>query len=80
MDELLSMAIEKNASVLVTGYADKSGSAETNMKLSERRAKAVVDELVRLGVNPQRIEMVAAGGVDTLTPAEYNRRATVELK
>lgn len=77
---LAQLAIDKNASVLVTGYADKSGSAETNMKLSERRAKAVVDELVRLGVNPQRIEMVAAGGVDTLTPAEYNRRATVELK
>jgi len=77
---LAQLAIEKNASVLVTGYADKSGKPETNMKLSERRAQAVADELVRLGVNRQRIEVVAAGGVDTLTPAEYNRRATVELK
>lgn len=77
---LAQLAIDKNASVLVTGYADKSGNADANMKLSERRAKAVADELVRLGVNPQRIEVVAAGGVDTLTPAEYNRRATVELK
>lgn len=77
---LAQLAIEKNASVLVTGYADRSGNAETNMKLSERRAQAVADELVRLGVNRQRIEVVAAGGVDTLTPAEYNRRATVELK
>lgn len=77
---LAELAIEKNASVLVTGYADKSGNADANMKLSERRAKAVADELVRLGVNRQRIEIVAAGGVDTLKPAEYNRRATVELK
>ena len=77
---LAQLAIEKNASVLVTGYADKSGNADANMKLSERRAQAVADELVRLGVNRQRIEVVAAGGVDTLTPAEYNRRATVELK
>ena len=77
---LAQLAIDKNASVLVTGYADKSGNADANMKLSERRAQAVADELVRLGVNPQRIEVVAAGGVDTLTPAEYNRRATVELK
>ena len=77
---LAELAIEKNAHVLVTGYADTSGSAETNMKLSERRAQAVADELVRLGVNPQRIEVVAAGGVDTLKPAEWNRRATVELK
>ena len=77
---LAELAIEKNASVLVTGYADKSGKADANMKLSERRAQAVADELVRLGVNLQRIEVVAAGGVDTLKPAEYNRRATVELK
>ena len=77
---LAELAIEKNASVLVTGYADKSGKADANMKLSERRAQAVADELVRFGVNRQRIEVVAAGGVDTLKPAEYNRRATVELK
>jgi outer membrane protein OmpA-like peptidoglycan-associated protein len=51
-----------------------------NRRLSERRAQAVADELKRLGVNPQRIEVVAAGGVDTLTPAEYNRRVTVELR
>ena len=77
---LAELAIEKNASVLVTGYADKSGNADANMKLSERRVQAVADELVRLGVNRQRIEIVAAGGVDTLKPAEYNRRATIELK
>ena len=77
---LAQLAIEKNASVLVTGYADKSGNPDANLKLSERRAKAVADELVRLGVDPQRIEVVAVGGVDTLTPVEYNRRATVELK
>ena len=77
---LAQLAIDKNASVLVTGYADKSGNADANMKLSEHRAQAVADELVRLGVNPQRIEVVAAGGVDILTPVEYNRRATVELK
>ena len=77
---LAQLAIDKNASVLVTGYADKSGSAEANMKLSERRAQAVADELVRLGVSRFRIEVVAAGGVDTLKPAEYNRRATIELR
>ena len=77
---LAELAIDKNASVLVTGYADKSGNADANMKLSERRAQAVADELVRLGVNRQRIEIVAAGAVDTLKPAEYNRRATIELK
>ena len=77
---LAQLAIDKNASVLVTGYADKSGNAEANQKLSERRAQAVADELVRLGVSKFRIEVVGAGGVDTLKPAEYNRRATIELR
>jgi outer membrane protein OmpA-like peptidoglycan-associated protein len=77
---LAELAISKNAHVLVTGYADMSGSPEKNLKLSEKRANAVADELVRLGVSRDRIEVVAAGGVDTLKPAEYNRRATVELR
>ncbi len=77
---LAQLAIDKNASVLVKGYADKSGNAEANQKLSERRAQAVADELVRLGVSKFRIEVVGAGGVDTLKPAEYNRRATIELR
>ena len=77
---LAQLAIDKNASVLVTGYADKSGNAEANQKLSEHRAQAVADELVRLGVSKFRIEVVGAGGVDTLKPAEYNRRATIELR
>ena len=77
---LAQLAIDKNASVLVTGYADKSGNADANQKLSERRAQAVADELLRLGVSKSRIEVVGAGGVDTLKPAEYNRRATIELR
>ena len=73
----------KNAGcrVVVTGYADsKTGGAERNRKLSELRAQAVADELVRLGVGREKIEVVAAGGVDTLAPADNNRRATIELK
>ena len=36
---LAQLAIDKNASVLVTGYADKSGNAEANQKLSGRRCR-----------------------------------------
>jgi outer membrane protein OmpA-like peptidoglycan-associated protein len=78
---LAELAIDKKAYVVVTGYADsKTGTAEGNQKLSERRAQAVADELVRLGVSRERIEVVGAGAVDTVSPAEYNRRAIVELK
>jgi hypothetical protein len=33
-----------------------------------------------MGVSRDNIEVVAAGGVNTLSPINYNRRATVEIK
>ena len=71
----------KNGKFVVTGYADsKTGSAAFNQKLSQKRAETVADELVKMGVSRDNIEIVAAGGVDNLTPISYNRRATVEIK
>ena len=71
----------KDAKFVVTGYADsKTGSAAYNQKLSQKRAETVADELVKMGVSRDNIEIVAAGGVDNLTPISYNRRATVEIK
>ncbi|MBO6144232.1 MAG: OmpA family protein [Prevotella sp.] len=79
--ELAKVAKDNDVKVVVTGYADSNtGSADYNRRLSEQRAEAVAAELVKLGIARDRIETVAAGGVDTLTPATYNRRATVELK
>ena len=71
----------KDAKFVVTGYADsKTGSASYNQKLSQKRAEAVANELVKMGVNRDNIEIVAKGGVADLTPISYNRRATVEIK
>ena len=70
-----------NAKIVVTGYADsKTGNANYNQTLSEKRANAVADALVNMGVDRSNIEINAAGGVDTLSPISFNRRATVELK
>ncbi len=74
-------AIENNANILVTGYADSAtGNAEYNQTLSEKRAETVADELVKMGVSPDNIETVGKGGVADLSPVSYNRRVTVELK
>lgn len=74
-------AKEYNCRIVVTGYADSAtGSAETNQKLSEARAAVVADELVKLGVDRDMITTVGRGGVDTLTPNSYNRRAIVNLE
>lgn len=70
-----------NAKIAVTGYADsKTGNANINQSLSQKRAEAVADALVNMGIDRANIETSAAGGVDTLSPISFNRRATVELK
>jgi outer membrane protein OmpA-like peptidoglycan-associated protein len=81
VSDLAKVAKENNSKIVVTGYADsKTGSANYNQKLSEKRANAVADELVKMGIDRNNIEIVAAGGVKTLSPISYNRRATVEIK
>ena len=81
VQELANIAKDKDAKIVVTGYADsKTGSTNFNQKLSEKRAETVKAELVKMGVKESNIETVAAGGVNTLNPFSYNRRATVEIK
>ena len=78
--ELVAVAKQQGAKLLVTGYADsQTGSAERNSLLSQQRAEAVVAEIVKMGFAREQIETVAAGGVDTLSPTTYNRRATVKI-
>ena len=77
---LAKYAIENNNNLLVTGYADSAtGSPAHNQVLSEKRAKRVADELVKMGVSESKISQEAMGGVDILSPISYNRRATVQV-
>ena len=79
--ELAEYAKANNSKIVVTGYADsKTGSAEYNQKLSEKRAETVANELVKMGVNRDNIITEAKGGVMNLSPFSYNRRATVKIQ
>lgn len=81
VENLANCAKENGSTIVVTGYADsKTGSASLNQTLSEKRAEAVKAALVDMGVDASKIQTVANGGVDTLSPISYNRRATVEIK
>ncbi|HVN21391.1 MAG TPA: OmpA family protein [Dongiaceae bacterium] len=60
--------------VEVTGYADASGSAEVNTKLSEDRARAVITYLMQQGGVPVR-HIVAPGAM-----GEYGAAASNETK
>lgn len=77
---LADYAKANGSKLTVTGYADSAtGSDEVNRKLSESRASAVADELVKMGVDRARIVTVGKGGVDELSPVSFNRRATVQV-
>lgn len=79
--EVAEYAKANNKKILVTGYADsKTGSAEFNQQLSEKRAQVVADELVKMGVNRDNIIVEGKGGVDMISPFSYNRRVTVKIQ
>jgi outer membrane protein OmpA-like peptidoglycan-associated protein len=61
--------------VEVVGYADATGSAEVNTKLSEDRAKAVVTYLMQQGGVPVR-HIVAPGAMGEYGPAASNETKT----
>lgn len=73
-------AKDNDRNLLVTGYADSAtGSPAHNQVLSENRAKTVAGELEKMGVESSKISTVGKGGVDTLSPVSFNRRATVQV-
>ena len=81
LQSLVDVAKANDKTLVVTGSADSAtGSANLNQKLSEKRAQAVKDELVKMGVSESKIEVVAKGGVADIDPTAYNRRAVVEVK
>ncbi len=49
------MKAEPETMVKITGYTDNIGSAQYNLKLSERRAKAVRDYLIEKGIEDKRV-------------------------
>jgi peptidoglycan-associated lipoprotein len=47
--------------VLVEGHCDERGTDEYNRALGVRRAGAIRDELVRLGIDPGRVDTISFG-------------------
>ena len=57
-----------SARIDVTGFTDTSGSAEYNLRLSERRAQMVAAELERLGVPATDLVVIGRGEEDLRVP------------
>ena len=81
--------------ILVTGHADRFGSAKYNQKLSERRANTVKEYLVFKGIQASRIDAEGKGETQPITKAgdckgaksakviaclQPDRRVDVEMK
>ena len=55
------MKNQKNVKLRIEGNCDERGSAEYNLALGERRAKAAAKYLTTLGVQPERLSVVSFG-------------------
>ena len=63
----------------IVGHTSEEGSPTFNQKLSEKRAKAVVDFLVARGISPDRLEYEGKGSSEPLEAGnnEVNRRTQI---
>lgn len=74
-----------HSKMVVAGYTDSMGDINYNIDLSQRRAQAVADQLVKEGVNPEQLTAVGHGSrnpIATNKTAEgraQNRRVEVEI-
>ena len=80
VEALAKYAKTNNSKIMVTGFADSAtGTPQINQKLSVKRAEIVKGELIKMGVHANNISTQAHGGVETLSPISFNRRATVQI-
>ena len=72
--------------VEITGYADRNGDAESNLKLSQRRSLQVRNLLAQMGVDNTRITTVAYGETRPLSNEPtfetdfFDRRVILRLR
>lgn len=71
--------------IRIAGHTDSTGSADYNQRLSERRAEAVKNALVGMGVNPSRLTTIGYGKAkpiaenNTEAGRQQNRRVEVRI-
>lgn len=87
LDRLIETAMRcPNATIEVAGHTDSDGEEAANQALSERRAQAVVDYLVRAGLPANRFTSIGYGSTQPLAGNEsedgkaQNRRIEFVVK
>ncbi|ADP72649.1 OmpA/MotB domain protein [Rhodomicrobium vannielii ATCC 17100] len=81
--ELAAIVANSDIRLLVVGFTDSLGQSERNQQLGQERAKAVVDELVKLGVAEDRLATVSRRTETVITTetgaTSNNRRVEFQL-
>jgi len=76
---------QQAAHIIIVGHTDTVGSRAYNQRLSERRALAVKNQMVRAGLDEEQITVVGRNFADPLVPTgpgvrePQNRRAVIDL-
>ena len=67
LEQIKSVLLENpKGNILIQGYTSSDGGEDYNIDLSRRRAEAVLEYLVDLGVPPIRLEVEGYGELDPL--------------
>ncbi len=75
-----------HVNILIAGYTDNVGSATYNLRLSQRRAKVVLDYLVSKGIASGRMQFQGFGNTHPISDNQIpegraaNRRTEIEIK
>lgn len=86
LDELLKVLKKTSVRIHVKGHTDNVGTTTANLKLSQDRAKAVVNYLVKHGIDKKIISYEGFGSEHPLTTNDteegraMNRRVEFELR
>lgn len=83
----LATNLEKypNTRIMVVGHTDSQGGSERNLDFSERRAQAIANLLVEVGVNRARLTALGRGDAepiatnDTDAGRQWNRRVEIAI-
>lgn len=84
LNEVAECIKEAGGTLIIEGHADERGTEEYNLALGDRRARAVMDYLARLGVARNKMRVVSKGEAEPLddrsTESAWtkNRRAEFE--
>lgn len=87
LDALLAEASRRpGVEVQISGHTDRKGSDEDNDRLSEERARAVLEQLVQAGIPRDQLVAVGRGERDPRVPTEdgvdeiANRRVEIVVR